>query len=113
MNYFSQILNGNIPSSVINSITDFQKKYNLGKNFSYLQLTENMSNLEDFNIESNEIINSPFSKYINMSLKLDRQKLGNGLMSILKKYTADAITTNKDDIQNMKLLRKNQIVKKT
>jgi len=100
MNYFNQILGGNIPITVIQSIKGFQQDYmQNATNFSHYQINEGMSNdLSNCSINNYEIMNSQYGAYIDTSLKLDRKKVGTGLINILNTATDNALIISRDNL---------------
>ncbi len=99
MSYFNQILGGNIPVTVIQSIEGFQQDYMLNKENSHYQLNEGMANdLGNYPVDGNKLMNSPYGAYVTASLEMDRQKVGTGLMSILKIATTYALTISRDNL---------------
>lgn len=99
MSYFNQILGGNIPITVIQSIEGFQQDYMLNKEFKHYQIIEGMSNdLGNYPVNGHKLMSSPYSEYVTASLEMDRQKVGSGLMGILKIATNEALTISKDNL---------------
>jgi hypothetical protein len=94
MSFFNQILNGNIPINVVQSVECFQQDYLLNKQYSHYQLNEHMSNI----VDNDKLLNSPYGAYVSASLKLDRQKVKLGLYKLLDIATSNAILKNKDEL---------------
>jgi len=121
MSYFSQILGGNIPITVIQTIEGFQQDYMLNKKLGHYQINrhthghtrghgrghkhghyqinEGMTNdLGNYPINEHKIMNSPYGAYVTASLEMDRQKVGTGLMAILKTASSQALIINRDNL---------------
>lgn len=99
MSYFNQILGGNIPITVIQSIGGSQHDYMLNKDLLHYQLNKGMTNdLGDYPINGHKIMDSSYSAYVNASLEMDRQKVGSGLITILKTATIQALNISRDNL---------------
>lgn len=102
MNYFNQILGGNIPITVIQSIKGFQQDQNYmqnATNISHYQINKCMSyDLGNYSINNQEIMNLPYGAYIDTSLKLDRKKVGNGLITIINTAITEALNISRDNL---------------
>lgn len=99
MSYFNQILGGNIPITVIQSIEGFQQDYMLNKELVRYQLNEGMANdLGNYPVDGNKVMSSPYGAYVAASLEMDRQKVGTGLLSILKSASTEALMISRDNL---------------
>ena len=94
MSFFNQILNGNIPINVVQSVECFQQDYLLNKQYKHYQINEHMSNI----VDNDKLLNSPYGAYVSASLKLDRQKVKLGLYKLLDIATSNAILKNKNEL---------------
>jgi hypothetical protein len=102
MSYFNQILDGNIPINVIESIQGFQnsnQEYMLTNDIEHYKLNETITDdLGKYIVNNHEIMSSPYSAYITASLENNRQKVGVGLMNILKISTTEALMNSKTNL---------------
>ena len=99
MSYFNQILGGNIPITVIQSIEGFQQDYMLNKELAHYQLNEGMANdLGNYPVNGRKIMSSPYGAYVAASLEMDRQKVGTGLIHILKSASTEALMISRDNL---------------
>jgi hypothetical protein len=102
MSYFNQILGGNIPITVIQSIEGFQQDYMLNKELAHYQINESMANdLGNYPVNGHKIISSQYGSYVVASLEMDRQKVGSGLMYILKTTTTEALIISRDNLNKI------------
>jgi hypothetical protein len=96
MSYFDQILNGNMPVNVIQAMESYPQNYMLNKDFKHYKL------YGDSHTDEHIIMNSSYGAYIASSLEMDREKVGSGLMTILKSALADAIRINNNNLKLFK-----------
>ena len=109
MSYFNQILGGNIPLSVIESIEGFQSDFRLNTDNKYFNLNENMTEVGNPHINIGSLLNSSYGNHIKTSLELDREKVFVGIRNILNNATNDAFARNKLDLVKVsKLTTENQ-----
>jgi len=106
MKYFNQILGGNIPRSVIESIRGIQYNQRLSEQFSHYQIREQMDGTM-LPIDTNEILNSDYSDTVKASLNLDREKVLNGIKNLIALSSADAVLRNKSNIDKIAKLSLN------
>lgn len=106
MKYFNQILGGNIPRSVIESIRGIQYNQRLTEQFSHYQIREQMDGTM-LPIDTNEILNSEYGETVKASLNLDREKVLNGIKNLIALSSADAVLRNKSDIAKIGKLSSN------
>lgn len=96
MSYFNKILNGNVPMSVVESITGYQENYRLNNVYSYLQLNESKSpSTSLFPLNQNKLEDSVYGAYVTSSIELDRNKVVTGINSLLNIALTNAFTRNK------------------
>jgi hypothetical protein len=81
MNYFNQILGGNVPLLVLQNIRGFNYNHELVKQTGHYQINEHLTN--DF--DNQFILDSNQSAPVKASLNLDRNKVGLGLFTIINK----------------------------
>lgn len=97
MSYFNKILGGNIPIGVIESIGGYKKNYKLKKEFSYYQLREGM---EDGVVPSDieYLMKSEYESIITKSLELNRDKVLEGLRTLVTNSLKVAIDSNINEL---------------
>lgn len=99
MNYFNQILDGNIPVNVLEIIEGFSSEYAKYDNFQYYNINQHMPEyIYDYKASGDGPV-SPYGAYVKASLRLDRDKVGLGLMNVLKIAITKAYNKSKQNIQ--------------
>jgi hypothetical protein len=97
MNYFNQILDGNIPLSIIDSVNGYQQDYRNLKAYSYYQINESMT---DIGIDKDLLLKSSLGNHINISMTLNRTIILQGIKNML-------INISKQIMQNNSVYKKN------
>ena len=96
MSYFEQILDGNIPLSVIESVEGFQNESRMANRFPHVQIKRDRQNRPHPGVIA--ILASDYANHVNMSIALKREDMVRGVKSLLSGATNDALTRNKNDI---------------
>ncbi len=95
MSYFSKILDGNIPLSVVESIQGLQENIRLNQT-AHVYKIEHMSNeIGNYPIDYESLLNSPYGKHIQTSLELNHEKVLLGTKQLLTNVLKDVYARNK------------------
>ncbi len=97
MSYFNKILGGNIPLSVLESMGNNKKNYKLQQEFSHYQIREGMEDMSMTN-DINDIIKTQYGSIVTKSLELNRDKVLEGLRTLVSNSLRVAIITNSDNL---------------
>jgi len=96
MSYFEQILGGNIPLSVIESVEGFQNEARMATRFPHVQIKRGKQHRTYPGVIS--ILASDYANHVNMSMALKREDIVRGITSLLTGATNEALTRNRNDI---------------
>ena len=96
MSFFEQILDGNIPLSVIESIEGFQNEMRMDARFPHVQIKGSKGKRPFPGVIA--MLASDYANHVNMSMALKRDDMVRGVKSLLSGATNDALTRNKNDI---------------
>lgn len=110
MSYFNNILGGNIPQSVFESMSNNKKNYKLQQEFGHYQLREGM---EDVWMSNNigGILKTNYGSLINRSLELNRDKVLEGLRTLVINSLVISIKTNSKELMNISNLSDSNQIK--
>lgn len=97
MSYFNNILGGNIPASVVESMSRNKKNYRLKQDFSYYQIREGMEDLSMAN-DINDIMKTQYGSLINKSVELNRDKVLEGLTTLIANSLRVAVDTHVNEL---------------
>ena len=95
MSYFEQILDGNIPLSVIESVEGFQNEARMATRFPHVQIKRGNKRPYPGVLA---MLASDYANHVNMSMALKRDDLVRGVRALLTGATNDALARNKLDI---------------
>jgi hypothetical protein len=95
MSYFEQILGGNIPLSVIESVEGFQNEVRMATRFPHVQIKRGNKRPYPGVLA---MLASDYANHVNMSMALKRADLVRGVRALLTSATNDALARNKLDI---------------
>jgi hypothetical protein len=71
----------------------------LNKQLAHYQINEGMANdIGNYPVNAQKLMDTEYGPYVAASLEMDRQKVGNGLMAILRTASTEALTINKDNL---------------
>lgn len=101
MSYFNKILGGNIPLSVVQTIGGNKKNYKLKQDFSYYQIREGMEDVYMAN-DINDIMKTQYGSIVNRSLELNRDKVLEGLRSLVSNSLRVAVESNSNELMTIK-----------
>jgi hypothetical protein len=93
MNYFNNILNGNIPANIFDLIKHNKFDYKLNQEYSYLQINANNTN--------NNTENSLYIGLVKKSMNLHSNNIISSVDTILKKVLKITIENNKNEIAKL------------
>ena len=96
MSYFEQILGGNIPLSVIESMEGFQNEARMATRFPHVQIKGGKGKRPYPGVLA--MLASDYANHVNMSMALKRDDLVRGVRALLTGATNDALARNKLDI---------------
>jgi hypothetical protein len=96
MSYFEQILGGNIPLSVIESVEGFQNEVRMATRFPHVQIKGAGKNRPYPGVLA--MLASDYANHVNMSIALKRDDLVRGVRALLTTATNEALARNKNDI---------------
>jgi len=97
MSYFNKILGGNIPLSVLELMGNNKKNYKLKQEFSHYQIREGMEDVS-MNNDINDIMKTQYGSIVTKSLELNRDKVLDGLKTLISNSLRVAIITNTDNL---------------
>ncbi len=97
MSYFNKILGGNIPLSVLESMGNNKKNYKLRQEFSHYQIREGMEDVSMGN-DINDIMKTQYGSIVTKSLELNRDKVLDGLRTLISNSLRVAIISNSDNL---------------
>jgi hypothetical protein len=97
MSYFNKILGGNIPLSVVQSINGNKKNYKLKQDFSHYQIREGMEDVSMAN-DIKDIMNTSYGSIITKSVELNRDKVLEGLRSLITNSLGVAVESTSDEL---------------
>ena len=103
MSYFNKILGGKIPLNIVQLMNKNEKKYKLSQDFSYYKIKEGDDDILMLK-DINGIMQTKYGSIINKSLELSRDKMLEGLNSLIFDSLKAAVEINKDQILNIGLV---------
>jgi hypothetical protein len=95
MSYFEQILDGNIPLSVIESVEGFQNEARMATRFPHVQIKRGNKHPYPGVLA---MLASDYANHVTTSMALKRADLVRGVRALLTSATNDALSRNKIDI---------------
>jgi hypothetical protein len=95
MSYFEQILGGNIPLSVIESLEGFQNEARMATRFPHVQIKRGNKRPYPGVLA---MLSSDYANHVTTSMALKRADLVRGVRALLTKATNEALARNKLDI---------------
>jgi len=97
MSYFDQILDGNIPLSVIESIEGFQGDLRMGNSYPQYKLNPHKKNHHGIQ----GVLQSHYGAHVRASMNLKRDDIVRGIKQLLTSTTNDALTRNRNEIARL------------
>jgi hypothetical protein len=100
MSYFNKILGGNIPLSVVQSMSGHKKNYRLKQDFSHYQIREGMDDVSMAN-DINDIMKTQYGSIVTKSVELNRDKVLEGLRSLIANSLRVAVESNTNELKKI------------